>query len=86
MTIAEPQPGQAISPNGAATRPLGQIARREKCAERRGASAVLVFGDLQEAPLVGPLNENRSIAILGSSVLGHGMPKKNFLSPETSKV
>ena len=47
--IAEPHAGQKISRNGAATRPLGEIACREKRAERRGASAVPVLGDLQGA-------------------------------------
>jgi hypothetical protein len=39
----------AATRNGAATRPLGEIACREKRAERRGASAVPVLGDLQGA-------------------------------------
>ena len=50
--IAEPHAGQTISRNGAATRPLGEIACREKRAERRGASAVPVLGDLHQGASV----------------------------------
>jgi hypothetical protein len=49
QSIAEPHAGHTISRNGAATRPLGEIACRETRAERRGASAVPVLGDLQGA-------------------------------------
>lgn len=49
QAIAEPHAEHTISRNGAATRPLGEIACREKRAERRGASAVPVLGDLQGA-------------------------------------
>ena len=83
QAVVEPCAGQAVSPNRSLTRPLGQVARPEKCAQWCGASAVLVFGDLQEAPLVGPLNENRSIAILGSIFSGVGISEKKFSSPDT---
>src|SRR6266566_6544422 len=85
QAVVEPCAGQAVSPNRSLTCPLGQVARPEKCAQWCGASAVLVFGDLQEAPLVGPLNENRSIAILGSIFSGVGISEKKFSSPETLK-
>ena len=81
QAIAELHAGQTISPNGAATRTLGHVARREKRVERRGASAVLVLGGLQEAPLIGARNENRSVVILGFYFSGVGIFRGKFFLP-----
>jgi hypothetical protein len=45
-SITESSAGQAVSQNGSATRTLGQVACREKRAQRIGAAAVRLLGDL----------------------------------------
>jgi hypothetical protein len=51
QAIAEPHAGHTISRNGAATRPLGEIACREKCTQRSGTAVIPVLGDFWEAVL-----------------------------------
>src|SRR5437667_7153489 len=51
QAIAEPHAGQTISGNGAATRPLGQIARRERLAQCCGAAFVSVPVDFCEVSM-----------------------------------
>ncbi len=46
VIVVEPDTGQAVSPNGSATRTLGHVAFGKKRAKRHGAAAVLVLGDL----------------------------------------
>jgi hypothetical protein len=52
QAIVESHAGQTISPNGAATRPLGQIARREKRPQCSGTRAIAVSSDFREVLIV----------------------------------
>jgi hypothetical protein len=51
QAIAQPGTGSAVSRSRATARTLGQIACREKSAQRIGAAAFPVLGDLQEGYL-----------------------------------